>query len=306
MEKKFEIIPDINCAYSAISTISQLLSLNQKEIFNQLITYCHELCCLPNDEPCIQALLKGYGFVRQPGKFEHRRIYELCTYMNEHCAPEDLALVRLHDSGIGGMFSELTWNEDKQSFYTCTEYGIYDKSTQFWIRWADGKDHSEVPRRNTGRKDSKKAPAVCEDHEFFHYHQANPATNSAGDCVVRALSAVLDISWHEALDKLAAFNSPTLNTSDLYSEVLENGGFFACGTLRKDRKWLTGTEFCQRANRTCRSGERFFVTVGTHHVAAVLPFPDGNGGYTYKIVDSWDSSSHKIGRYWLLMPSQNR
>ncbi len=52
-------------------------------------------------------------------------------------------------------------------------------------------------------------------------------------------------------------------------------------------------------------GEKIFAYVGKSHCAAILPFKQDDGTYTYKIQDTWDSTSKKIGDYWTYKKEQN-
>ena len=90
-----------------------------------------------------------------------------------------------------------------------------------------------------------------------------------------------------------------VNASSNYEPVLERNGFVRQGKLRTGNRLLTGKEFCELMNKTYHHGERIFAYCGRGHVVAVIPIPDGEGRYCYKIVDTWDSTDRKIGYYWV-------
>lgn len=47
-------------------------------------------------------------------------------------------------------------------------------------------------------------------------------------------------------------------------------------------------------DRQCRNGERIFAHCGRSHAVAIVPI-DGH----YRVIDSWDSTSHTIGDFWV-------
>ena len=64
---------------------------------------------------------------------------------------------------------------------------------------------------------------------MYIYYQPNPCGRSVGDCVVRAISAALDLDWDDAFDILAKFakNMCDMPSSDQVSgAVLRANGFY--------------------------------------------------------------------------------
>ena len=116
-----------------------------------------------------------------------------------------------------------------------------------------------------------------------------------------AIASACDFSWDETIDRLAEgthYISTTVNSPDIYETYLKQIGFERRPAMLRNGKKLVGSEFCKELDNVLHLGETVFANVGRSHVAAILPFKE-NGVTHYKIVDSWDSTSHKIGEYWI-------
>lgn len=112
---------------------------------------------------------------------------------------------------------------------------------------------------------------------MFKYANPNPCKELVGDCVIRALSLLLNQSWNEIYDDLS-FQGKMMcdmpSSNEVWSEYLYKRGFTrriipdtcpACYTIRK---------FCQD-NPT----GRFLLATGSHVVTVI------DGDY----YDTWDS-----------------
>ena len=156
-------------------------------------------------------------------------------------------------------------------------------------------------------------PQMCQDppklsHKGFLYYQPNPLKNAIGDCVIRAYSAVFDQSWEETLDMLAKsceYKNTRLNSVFIYQSLASEYEFDPHSRLVEQGKGLTGMEFCDRMTLMCRNGERFFAKVGNDHVVGIIPTVI-NGEKQYAVADCWDSSSEKIGSYWVFVPKKKK
>lgn len=114
---------------------------------------------------------------------------------------------------------------------------------------------------------------------MFIYENPNPGNRRVGDCVIRALSILLDCSWNNIYDDLSdlgreMFDLPSSN--EVWTEYLYANNFTrkiipdtcpACYTIK---------EFCEEH----RYG-RYLLATGTHVVAVI----DGN------YYDTWDSGN---------------
>jgi len=91
---------------------------------------------------------------------------------------------------------------------------------EVWIRWRDRQDHSIAPRRKAGRIAEKKTMSA-QDHESLVAFNENPTDNIVGDCAVRALAGVLEITWEEAAWKLAAAGDFVCSCINLVTNIRE-------------------------------------------------------------------------------------
>lgn len=277
--------------------------------FLGLMEQVHQLNLMPNDLKCILAMYEARGFIRQPGVKGCIRVKDVIHYMNTNCHDGQIAIVKANQKYpfmaiVPEGYSKFDPTHDRAGGYHC--YGLLCSPgysiSDIWIRWADGQDHSPVKRRK-GRTAKEKKIAVPPDHEAFHYLQKNP-TKRIGDCVIRAFASVLDISWNEAMDRIAAASgneNTTVNIATVFHQLLKQEGFSKRSPMRVNGKRLTGKEFCRELDKVLHNGERVFANVGCSHVAAILPFVE-HGTTHYKIVDCWDSSDRLIGDYWIKEP----
>lgn len=294
--------------------VNALVIANQSawnDEFLKLMEQVHQLHLMPNDLKCVLAMYEASGFIRQPGVKDYIKVKDVIDYMNANCRDGQIAIVKANQKYpfmaiVPGRCSKYDPNPDFEDGYHC--YGIlcspgYNIS-DIWIRWADGQDHSPVKRRK-GHAAKEKKTTIPPDHEAFHYLQKNP-TEHIGDCVIRAVAAVLDISWDEAMDRIVSASgneNTTVNIASVYHQLLKKEGFSRRPPMHVNGKKLTGKEFCRELDKVLLIGERIFAYVGRNHVAAVLPFVE-HGTTHYKIVDSWDSSDRLIGDYWIKEPTR--
>ena len=120
----------------------------------------------------------------------------------------------------------------------------------------------------------------------FRYFQPNPAANNTRDCVIRAVSAALDMSWDDAFDLVAERAKQmgqTMDDNAVYGSILRQMGFARAIIPNYCPDCYTAEDFA----RQHPSG--VFVLGFTGHVAAVI---DG------RIWDSWDSSGLIPQYYW--------
>ena len=120
----------------------------------------------------------------------------------------------------------------------------------------------------------------------YRYYQPNPVAAKTRDCVIRAISAVLGISWDEAFDLLAERAKQmgaTMDDNAVYGSLLRQNGF---------RREIIPNECpdCYTARDFCYEHPIGVYVLGfSGHVAAVI---DG------ELWDSWDSSDEIPTYYW--------
>lgn len=122
---------------------------------------------------------------------------------------------------------------------------------------------------------------------MYVYYNSNPVANHVGDCAVRAISKVLDISWEDAFNKLAvnAFRMGDMPSSNnVIASVLRMNGFY------KENLPDTCPD-CYTIRKFCRDNPVGTYVLGTgSHVVAVI-----NGNY----YDSWDSGDEVPLYVWM-------
>ena len=125
--------------------------------------------------------------------------------------------------------------------------------------------------------------------ERFRYYQPNEKDlkDKYGDCVIRALTKVLNKSWIEVFDELLpiAREVQTMpNTNPVYEKYLQNKGFEYNGVSnKKGRKRPTIEEFA----KSHREGT--YIVRVAHHLVAVVD------GLYY---DTWNSGKKSMYGYW--------
>ena len=121
---------------------------------------------------------------------------------------------------------------------------------------------------------------------MFVFHNTNPIASRENDCAIRAVSAVLRISWDEAFD-LIAHNAKqmatTMENDAAWGSVLRQHGFYrrvipnSCPECYSIKDFTIDHPF----------GD-YVLGTGTHAVAVI----DGD------ILDIWDSSYETPQYYW--------
>lgn len=290
-------------AQSAVNAVTIALKSFWREIYDRLLSSAHENCRMPEDKVCVKDLLGNSGFFLQPGFKEQLTVNDVRSMMNEQCHDGQIAIVKIPLYIYGGHMTAIVPGTD--GVYECR--GTMDTgmclADEVWIRWKDGQDHSPKARRR-GRKRSGggNKRTLPEGNQYFQFNMQNPASNYVGDCVVRAIATVLGITWHEAVDALAAsgkYAYTLINNEKVFSALLESRNFIRHEMLQLNGRMLTGKEFCREMAKRYHNGERIYAHVGSNHVAAVMPVRDADGKDGYRIEDTWDCTNRKIGWYWV-------
>lgn len=294
-----------SCAYSAVDCIVNLELDDRDSALEHLKHISVQLGLMPNDEHCVRRLLSDYGFFLQGRKFEKMTPAETCETLKRVCPDAECALIQPHYMDVGmentplhvyplSMDPEITRDDDGRWLHSMLDV------RHVWIRWVDGEDHSPFPvgSRERGLKKSETSMSQ-EDCKHYAYYQPNPRNNSIGDCVVRAISGVLGVSWSEAMELLLSYGATTVNSRRIYPRLLEDRGFIRCDPYSKFGRHLTGGEFCNLLAVRYGVDVRVFCKIGRLHVVAILPEKDENGNRVYKIHDSWRSDEDLVSVYWI-------
>lgn len=120
---------------------------------------------------------------------------------------------------------------------------------------------------------------------YVEYNQ-NPSKARIGDCVIRAIAKVFDISWIDAFLRLTTqamlmYDLPSANR--VWGEYLHDNGF---------RRYVIPDTCpdCYTVKDFCRDHPRgTFVLALDSHVVAVI-----DGSY----YDTWDSGDESPNYYW--------
>lgn len=141
--------------------------------------------------------------------------------------------------------------------------------------------------------------------ESFLFLNENPNGNIEGDCVVRAVSTLLDKPWDDVYDDLCELGKKYKmmpNSKKVYTKYIESHGFVKHKQPRKyDNTKYTGEEFCDHLSVNNGDGSfgKVLAHIGGHHVVCIEPTNHGDGiNCRYKVRDTWDSTDGCIGNYW--------
>ena len=120
---------------------------------------------------------------------------------------------------------------------------------------------------------------------MYVFYNANPLKRRVGDCVIRAISKALNMSWDDVaidLSMMMVIQKDIISSNALWGEYLMLNGFER-GILPECPDCLTLDEFC----KIFPSGT-YVACTGTHVVAVI----DGN------FYDTFDSSQEIITYYY--------
>lgn len=121
---------------------------------------------------------------------------------------------------------------------------------------------------------------------MFVYYNPNPVGRVVGDCVVRAASVALGITWEDAFARLAvaAFNmGDVISANSVLGAVLRENGFYRKSIPNECPQCYTFGEFARDNPQGV-----FVLGTGTH----VATVKDG------VIFDAWDSSAEIVQFIW--------
>lgn len=280
--------------------------ISWKEAFRRLIHSSALQGTMPHDRHSIRAMLSESGFFLQAGAYANRPVLSIIQECNERFHDDEQVIVNLLDSPNHGRYMPVipvrTNGIAHYELQYPSNYQDY-RAYEVWIRWKDRQDHSIAPRRKSG-KTAKKKEMTAQNHETLVAFNENPTDNLVGDCAVRALAGVLEISWEEAAWKLVEagdYVCTHINENDNIEKCLAKEGFEKHGPLIKNGRTLNGKQFCELIHDMFQAGTRLYAYPGHHHAVAILVF-DGD----YKIVDTWDSTSKPITGYWVKYPERQQ
>ena len=116
----------------------------------------------------------------------------------------------------------------------------------------------------------------------------NPKGNIVPDCVIRAVSIALHLSWYEVFDKLSSLARAECSVTcddKLWGRFLYNMGFIPFTIPANYTRCISVNEFCKLF-----PNGRYVIGTGNHAVAII------NGDY----YDSWDSGYVCCSFFWTI------
>lgn len=121
---------------------------------------------------------------------------------------------------------------------------------------------------------------------MYKHFNPNPCGKAVGDCVIRAVSKVENMSWEQAYISVCVFgyvycDMPSSNA--VWSAYLKSRGYTQHAVPDNCPLCYTVKDFCREHDRGS-----FLLGTGTHVVAVV------DGDY----YDAWDSGNEVIDRYF--------
>lgn len=143
------------------------------------------------------------------------------------------------------------------------------------------------------------------DTDYFHFHNANLKGKMTSDCVVRAVTMVLNQPYEQTLREMAEMTIKTgymLNENKGIEAYMKSKGWTKCKQPKKyDGTKYTGKEFCRTLMHPTYSEElqltdksfeinRILANIGGHHTVAIM---------SGQIWDTWNSADGSIGIVWV-------
>ena len=287
-----------SCASLTIQCLEESGIAKREDAFKHHIQNAKTLGLMPDDFKVIKLTLADYGFVMQSTHLENVNFSDVVAALGTSINAPSTVFITLRDYlHVGGYMVSLQTDGSHGFRLTCPDPKPqkigWETATHVWIRWDDFVDRSPFPRKSANRHTAYSKKREVGDTDSFRFFNPNPCSNFIGDCVVRAVSGAMDISWNEAMDRLASVGETTVNAREVYPKVLEREGFTCHKPLTRNGRRLTGRDFCIEMDKQCQNGERIFAHSGRSHAVAIVPV-DGH----YRVIDSWDSTSHTIGDFW--------
>lgn len=143
------------------------------------------------------------------------------------------------------------------------------------------------------------------DTDYFHFHNANPKGKMTTDCVIRAVTTVLNQPYEQTLREMTEITIKTgymLNENKGMEAYMKSKGWTKCKQPKKyDGTKYTGREFCRTLVHPTYSEElqltdksfemnRVLANIGGHHTVAIM---------SGQIWDTWNSADGSIGIVWV-------
>ena len=292
---------------SVLHSVCAARSCTWKEAFAALLKASGALGMMPQYKQTIRKMLEDQGFYLQAGSGKRRSIESILAECSERFHDGEAVILKTSGSAWHSCYVPLVPAGADGGYVLQYPEDLREQTAaEIWIAWKDGQDHSIRPRRKSAKKQAPQgnqpADHPVQAHEALVVCNENPGNNLIGDCAVRAVAGVLEISWEKAVCMLAEalnYTDTVVNSNESIEALLKKEGFQEFEAIRRNGKMLTGKEFCDHIHDMFQAGTRIFAYVGNDHAAAILVFDDD-----YKIVDTWDSTDRYITKYWAKYPER--
>ena len=291
-------------ALSAVNAVALARDMSWEDSFHLLLNQAHRYGILPAENRCVENMLLDAGYAPVPGLrdllgYAHLNRVLMEKYPNVTSGLAITALGRSFQKRVCAIR-----RQGSEGFVAMDTRAESRSILQVYLPW----DEIGVAKPAVEDPDAVKMRhcTPIPEHESYRYFQPNPRNNSVGDCVIRAYSAVFDVSWDEALEMVARSNeyaTTTLNGWETDRYLTSEYGFTYHDRPIQNGRGVNGAQFCAHLTATCRQGERIFAQAGAHHVVGIVPV-DTPVGQRYVIKDSWDSTVRKIGQYFVYLPEK--
>lgn len=276
---------------SAVNAVSIVTGVQWETVVKSLMEQVHFRCNMPSYQTCITDLFRANGFT--PDK-HYVRVSELLASLDVSGVNEKY-IVKF-PFGYFAVVKDIDRNEYVFKGNWPHKYIIRDCFVdEIWL-YIPGTDN------RTGIKRDTLTRKPTEENKRLKVKNMNPDNKNVGDCVIRGFSAAYGCTWHEAIDYIAdsiRYSDPVLNIRPNTQQALINLGFERHNEIKRNKKLLTGKQFCELMEHTYFQGERIFAYVGKHHCAAILPEKQADGSTKYVIQDTWDSTNRRVYEYFV-------
>lgn len=124
---------------------------------------------------------------------------------------------------------------------------------------------------------------------YYHKYNANPSHKNADDCVVRALSVVLDLPWETVYKTLCDYGLKIHrmpNEKEVFIQLIKLYG------LTRVPKWKRHL-YLKDVTKWCRQNKIDAIVYNTSHCVGIK-----NGQFH----DTWDSSYETVAEIYLKLP----
>ncbi|MBQ5823463.1 MAG: hypothetical protein IIW48_01505 [Clostridia bacterium] len=278
-------------SHSAVNSVSIVINRTWKEVVKILITQAHLRATIPTNATVISDMLRASGFK----KIRSSSLYDLLE-----ANPNSSFVIKMHYSGYHALVPGNGGFVLKTANAALKDIRLYQIEA-IWQFCPEAEKATGISRKSHARD-------IPDDFDKFIGKNINPENKFVGDCAIRALGGTLDCTWHDALDYLAKasnYTEPIVNLTSNIDLTLSELGLVRHKPIKLGGKLITGSEFCNLMSHTYFKGERIFAYITKpSHCVAVLPEKQADGTYLYKIQDIWDSTTKKIGDYWVFTPQK--